>query len=121
MVAGRPAFPDAPEGLDMVALLARLTAERRAAAPSLRAADPRVPWTLDAIVAKCLDPEPDRRYRSAGELAEDLRRFLDDLPLKFTPEPSPRERLARWARRHPRASSIWTVAPLASALVLVAA
>ncbi len=120
MVAGRPAFPDPPDGLDLVALLAWLTAERRKAAPSLRAANPKVAWGLDAIVAKCLDPEPDRRHRSAGELAEDLRRFLDDRPLKFTPEPSARERLAKWSRRHPRASSIWTIAPLASALILAA-
>ena len=118
MAAGRPAFAEPPEGLKLPDLLAWLTADRLKGAPSLRAADPRVPWGLDAIVARCLDPEPSRRYRSAGELAEDLRRFLDDLPLKFTPEPSGRERLAKWARRHPRASSIWTTAPVAIALTL---
>ena len=41
---------------------------------------------------------------AAGDLAEDLRRFLDDQPLKHAPEPSLRERLAKWARRHPRLS-----------------
>ncbi|HEY2157914.1 MAG TPA: serine/threonine-protein kinase, partial [Isosphaeraceae bacterium] len=118
MIAARPAFPEAPAGLELIDLLAWLTAQRREGAPSLRAAEPRVSPGLDAIVSKCLDPEPDRRYRSAGELAEDLRRFLDDLPLKFAPEPSARERLTKWARRHPRASSIWTIAPLAAALIL---
>ncbi len=118
MIAGRPAFPEPPEGLPLIDVLAWLTAQRRAGAPSLRTAEPRVSWGLDAIVSKCLDPDPDRRYRSAGELAEDLRRFLDDLPLKFAHEPSARERLAKWMRRHPRASSIWTLAPLATALIL---
>ncbi len=118
MIAGRPGFPDPPERLELIDLLTWLTAQRRGAVPSLRAAEPRVSWGLDAIVSKCLDPEPDRRYRSAGELAEDLRRFLDDQPLRFAPEPSARERLAKWARRHPRASSIWTIAPLATALIL---
>ncbi len=121
MIAGRPAFAESPEGLELIPLLDWMTADRRKGTPSLRDADPRVPRGLDAIVARCLDPEPSRRYRSAGELAEDLRRFLDDLPLKFAPETSARERLAKWARRHPRASSIWTIAPLATALTLTIA
>jgi eukaryotic-like serine/threonine-protein kinase len=121
MVAGRPAFPEPPEGLALPDLLVWLTNERRRAAPSLRATDPRTPWSLDAIVARCLDPDPEHRYQSASELAEDLRRFLDDRPLKFTPEPSLYERLGKWSRRHPRASSAWTLGPLALVLTLTIA
>jgi eukaryotic-like serine/threonine-protein kinase len=121
MVAGCPAFPEPPEGLALPDLLAWLTTERRRSSPSLRAADSRTPWSLDAIVARCLDPDPEERYQSAGELAEDLRRFLDDRPLKFTPEPSLYERLGKWSRRHPRASSAWTLGPLALVLTLTIA
>jgi serine/threonine protein kinase/Tfp pilus assembly protein PilF len=118
MTAGRPAFPEPEKGLDLTNMLAHLTAERRQGAPSLRAANPEVPWGLDAIVAKCLQPDPSRRYRSARELAEELRRFLDDLPFKYTREPSLRERVSRWARRHPRATSASTIGPLAVVLTL---
>ncbi len=118
MIAGRPAFAAPPEGMKLLDLIALMTKQRQLAAPSLRAANPDVPWSLDAIASKCLDPEPDRRYRSAGEFAEELRRFLDDQPLKFTREPSLREGLKKWSRRHPRASSASTILPVAAVMLL---
>ncbi|AMV37191.1 tetratricopeptide repeat protein [Planctomyces sp. SH-PL62] len=91
--------------------------ERRKPAPSLRSRVPEVPPSLDALVAKCLDPDPARRHRFAADLAEDLRRFLDDLPMKHGPEPSLVERGRKWARRHPAVSSSSSTA-LAFALLL---
>lgn len=37
---------------------------------------------LEAIIARALDPDPERRYRHAGELREDLRAFLDRRPVR---------------------------------------
>src|SRR5262249_30254080 len=105
--------PGCPRICDTLMMMAR---DRRQGAPSLREAFPDTPWSLDAIVRKCLDPEPNRRYARAGDLADDLRRFLDDLPLKHTPEPSARERLGKWARRNPRLSSAASVAALSLVL-----
>ena len=52
-----------------------------------------IPPSLDAAIAQCLAPVPDRRYARAGDLAEDLRRFLDNRPENVhAPEPSIRER-----------------------------
>jgi serine/threonine protein kinase/Tfp pilus assembly protein PilF len=119
MVAGQHPFSDPPACARMTDTLAMMTRERQQGAPSLRAAFPEVPWSLDAILKKCLDPEPGRRYLRARDLAEDLRRFLDDLPLKHTSEPSLRERLAKWARRNPRAGSSASVATLSVGLILV--
>ena len=42
---------------------------------------------------------PEDRYATAQELADDLRRFLDDQPVRAR-RPSLAQRLARWSRRH---------------------
>src|SRR5262249_41375121 len=62
---------------------------------------PSVPRDLSTIGLKCLRKEPERRYGSALELAEDLRRYLDDQPILARSE-SPRERFAKWRRRNPQ-------------------
>ena len=70
------------------------------AAPPLRARVSGVPADLRTIVEKCLQVLPQNRYRSAGELADDLDRFLDGRPIQARPV-GPAERLAKWARRRP--------------------
>lgn len=62
-----------------------------------------IPIDLDTIVIKCLRRNPAQRYRSAGELAEDLNRFLQGLPIAARPY-TPAERLWNWLRRHPVAA-----------------
>ena len=69
-------------------------------------APPRgIPRDLAAIVLRCLEKEPDRRYESARELSEDLRRFLDGRPVRARPVSWPVRRL-RQARRHPRRTAV---------------
>jgi WD40 repeat protein/serine/threonine protein kinase len=58
-----------------------------------------VPVELETIVLKAMAKNPDERYATAQELAEDLRRFLEDKPIKAK-RPSLRQRAAKWARRH---------------------
>ncbi len=60
------------------ALLTRLR-EGRPVAP--RALNPRIPRSLEAICLKCLEKEPARRYGAAAELADELRRFLENKPV----------------------------------------
>ncbi len=74
-----------------------------------------------AIILKCLDPDPSRRFPTATELHEDLRRQLDHRPLRHTVEPSWRERLVKWSRRHPYVSSTSTLATVALLLLLLLA
>jgi hypothetical protein len=59
---------------------------------------PGIPADLEAICLQCLRKDPARRYGSAGELADDLGRFLGGKPVRARP-PAAMERLGRWARR----------------------
>jgi serine/threonine-protein kinase len=69
-------------------------------APKLRSLAPAHDRDLETICAKCLEREPDARYRSAGELAEDLERWLHGHSIVARPV-SPPVRLWRWSRRNP--------------------
>ena len=64
----------APRGENALAgLIARMTAAPRGP----RAADPSVPEALDAIVTKCLQPDPADRYQATGDLVAALDRIDD--------------------------------------------
>jgi serine/threonine protein kinase/tetratricopeptide (TPR) repeat protein len=118
IIAGGHPFADPPENCELSAALTTMAAERRCGAPSLRAAFAHVPWCLDSIVARCLEPDPNGRYASAAQLATDLRCFLKDRPPKHAPCPSVRERLRMWARRNPRMTSASSVAMVAATLIV---
>jgi tetratricopeptide (TPR) repeat protein len=111
-----PPFPVRSGHVD--AILPQMIADRRGPVPDVRSVNPAVSHCVAAIVRHCLEPDPDRRYRTARELQVDLRCQLEDLPLPYTHEPSVRERLAKWARRHPRLSSSTTVGIVSMVLLL---
>jgi len=70
---------------------------------SPRKIDANVPRDLETVVLKCLSKEPGERYASAEALAEDLRRFLADRPVKAR-RVSVVESGWRWCRRNRRAA-----------------
>ena len=76
--------------------------------------DSSIPRDLQMIVLTSIVKDPLHRYRSAKDFADDLGRFLNDLPIKAS-QPSSIDMLLRWSRRNK------TVAlTIATALVLFA-
>lgn len=69
--------------------------------PRPRSIRSTIPVELEQICLKCLAKDRDLRYQSAGDLADDLDRFLNGEALRGVEVPLPR-RLRRWAWRHRR-------------------
>ena len=85
--------------------------------PRPRSLNRTIPHDLETIVLKAIAREPDRRYPSAGDLAEDLERFLDDRPIRAR-RASLLEHGWRWCRRNPALASVSALA--LTLLVMVA-
>lgn len=80
-----------------------------------QAVNAQVDSDLATICLKCLEKEPDRRYGSAGALAEDLDHWLRGEPIEARPV-TERERLVKWIKRRPVLTS-W-IGATAVALIL---
>ncbi|MBX9581210.1 MAG: serine/threonine protein kinase [Gemmataceae bacterium] len=80
-----------------------------------RRVNPRVPKDLETICLKCLEKDPDRRYRSAKDLADDLRRYVNRFAI-LARRPGVAARAGKWVRRNPAVA-----ASLAAVLVLATA
>ena len=109
------------EGNDRQELLRRIAFEEP---KTLRRLNPRIPAELETIVLKALEKNPADRYATAKALADDLRRFLDHIPIRAR-RPTLLQRLTKWSRRHQvvvRAAAVFllvAVAGLAAASVLI--
>jgi WD40 repeat protein len=97
---------------DRLELIERIKTEEPA---RLRSLDTRIPRDLETIVLKAIAKDPERRYATAKAMAEDLRRFLADEPIRAR-RASAAERYARWARHNPIIAALGGV--LTAVLVL---
>ncbi len=90
--------------------MAILEAVLSAEPPRPRRLRPDVPRDLEAVVLKCLEKEPGRRYASAWDLAEDLGRFREGRSVVAQPA-SAAGRVARWCRRKPLLAALLVLLP----------
>jgi WD40 repeat protein/serine/threonine protein kinase len=105
LLTGRPPF----RGASALETLEQVRSQEPVSPSRLQ---PRLPRDLVTICLKALAKAPARRYPRAGDLADDLRRFLEGRPIHARPV-SVREKWWRWCRRNPG------VAVLAAAVVLL--
>ncbi|HEX3147102.1 MAG TPA: serine/threonine-protein kinase [Gemmataceae bacterium] len=104
LVTGQPPF----RGRNKFDTLRKVLTEEP---PRLRRLRPDVPRELDAVCLKCLEKHPGRRYATAGELADDLQRFLAGQRPHARPVPwwGP---VWKWARRRPTGAALAVLAAL---------
>ena len=65
-----------------------------------RGLNKKVPVDLETICLKALEKDPYRRYQTAGQMAEDLRRYVNRFAISAR-RAGPVHRMVKWARRHP--------------------
>src|SRR5262249_7136884 len=80
--------------------------------PRPRKLNPKVPLDLETICLKCLEKDPDRRYQVAGELAGDLRRYVNRFAIRAR-RAGPLTRLRKWVKRNPALAAASVVVLLA--------
>ncbi|MBY0461116.1 MAG: hypothetical protein K2V38_27660, partial [Gemmataceae bacterium] len=97
-LAGKPPFGPG----DPISVLLQVKSNP---APDLRSIRPDAPRDLAAVVRKCLEKDPARRYPSAEALADDLGRFLARRPTRARPV-TQGERVWFWARRNPAVAGL---------------
>ena len=86
--------------------------------PAPRQLNKRCPITLESICLKAMDKNPEQRYSTARELANDLRRFIRGEPIDF-PKPTFTRRLTTWWRREPILLSHLAALTTVSIVVLI--
>jgi serine/threonine protein kinase len=98
LLSGRPAFKAATPMATMRQVL-------NVEPVLLRELNPEIDRDVETICMKCLEKEPDRRFQTAEEVADELKRFINGAPILSRPISRP-ERLLRWCRRNPVLSSL---------------
>jgi len=107
-LAGRPPF----QGKTMVETLDQVRTQEPVPPSRFHAG---VPLDLETICLKCLRKEPENRYSSAAELADELVRYLRGKPILARPV-GRLERAVKWVKRNPVVAAMAVAAVLALAV-----
>ncbi len=107
----KPAFPER----DQARLIDQITHEPPV---PLRQHDRRIPRDLETLVLKALAKDPKDRFASAGELGDELRRYLESRPIRSRPILAS-ERLWRWCKRNPGLAALTALAATLTTIVAI--
>jgi len=86
-------------------------------APAPRTLNPSIPVDLETIVLKAIEKDPNRRYQTAGELRDDLQRFLASRPI-VARRAGLHTRIGRFIARH-QLAAVATLALLVAGTLFV--
>jgi WD40 repeat protein/serine/threonine protein kinase len=86
--------------------------------PRPRKFNAAVPRDLETVILKATARDPGQRYQAPAALAEDLKRFLEDRPIRAR-RANVRERLWRWCRRNPALAALTATVQVALLGLLV--
>jgi serine/threonine protein kinase len=107
----RPAF----ESHDRLRLMDQIANEPPAPPRQL---DRRIPRDLETIVLKALAKDPKDRFATADEVGAELRRFLENRPIRSRPIPA-YERMWRWCKRNPGLATANIAAALLTTIMAI--
>jgi len=105
MVVGRPPF----KGESPLVTIRQVLGQEPVPPRRLQ---PEVPADLEAVILKCLEKDPTRRYSSAKALGDDIRRYLANEPVQARPA-AWHDRSRRWVKRRPALTALIGVSVVA--------
>jgi eukaryotic-like serine/threonine-protein kinase len=98
MLTGRPPF----QGATLLDTMEQVRSQEPVPPTRLQ---PKIPRDLETICLKCLQKLPSQRYPNMAALADDLKSFLDEKPIKARPV-GRLEHAWRWVKRNPRVATL---------------
>jgi eukaryotic-like serine/threonine-protein kinase len=118
-VVGKRPFASPRRSSSVVEALLRAADDRLSPLERLRPRHPEIPAALEAVIRRCLEPDPALRYQRAIELAADLEAVASDVALHHAKEPWSSS-VAGWLRRRRRRLAAAAVLLVAVSALLVA-
>jgi hypothetical protein len=117
LTGSRPQVPD-PE-LPLPRAIRELLDGRTLPRRSVHSQNPTVPHALDAVIDRCLRPNPAERYASAAALADDLEAIAAAKPLRHAVNTSRVETSLSWLSRNRARLAVVATAALTVGLVML--